>query len=138
MENKRECHHCGSKNTIKNGSSHGKPRYKCKICKRGFGDIQPKFSRINKQRAVFAYFRGLSIRGVADVFGASPPAVLKWIRKFHKECQGKLEQAKQSLQNNEKPDIIELDEVYTCVKKSKDGLLYGQLILENKNILLLL
>ncbi|BDD08534.1 IS1 family transposase [Fulvitalea axinellae] len=43
MPNSKECPHCGSGNTVKNGKSHyGKQNHKCKNCNRQFVDRTPK------------------------------------------------------------------------------------------------
>ena len=59
----------------------------------------------------------MGIRKIALILGASSTAVLKWIRNAHKLLQELLENFNPLA--SEKADIIELDEIYTYVKKEK-------------------
>lgn len=80
------------------------------------------------------YLNNVGIRKIALFFGVSAPAVLKWIRNAHKLLRELLENFNPLV--SDKADIIELDEIYTYVKKRKNEQSYGLLILEDKSVLL--
>lgn len=134
----KECPHCGKNKFHKNGSSKGIQRYKCNSCLRYFSDAPPKYSRKFKLLAIKALLRNGGFRAVAEVFGVSHSTLIYWFRKFHEECQDELERAKIEYQNDETPDTIEIDEVYTYVKKKAKEESYGQLILDGQIVLLLM
>ena len=64
------------------------------------------------------YLNNVGIRKVALILGASFGAVSKWIRNAHKLLQELLNNFNPLV--SEKTDTIELDEMYTYVKKKKN------------------
>lgn len=127
------CLKCGSSNTKKNGTNKNSQRFYCFDCKKTFTDKPPKVSLETKRLGLMMYLNNVGIRKIAYFLNVSPPAVLGWIKKAHKQLDSKLKSVNVS---DEKPDIIELDEIYTFIKKNNKELLYGLLILENKSALL--
>ena len=121
------CTCCGSNQFIKNGSSKGVQRYRCKSCMRYFSAKPRKFTYQQKAKAIEMYLNNVGIRKIAKFIGCSSPLVVKWIKVLGKQISDQLES------NSKKaacqmPDIIEMDEIYTCVKKNSKGQLYGLLI----------
>ena len=121
------CHHCGSATFRKNGSYRGVQRYVCKTCGRTFTDRGTRYSREVKEQAMLMYLNNVGIRKIALFTGASPAGVLKWIRKAGKELAAQLAKASEAVQSR-LPDVIEMDEIYTFVKKNGSGRSYGLLI----------
>ncbi|MGW8134590.1 hypothetical protein [Sphingomonas zeae] len=66
--------------------------------------------------AIEMYMNSMGIRAIGRVLGASPAAVLKWIRKEHAKLQQKLAHA--APVDTGEPDVIEMDEIYTYVQKN--------------------
>ena len=128
------CTHCNSLKTRKNGTSLGVQRYKCNTCGRTFSTKPPKFSKDLKHQALLMYLNNVGIRKIALFLGASPPAVLKWIKKKHAILQDLAENFQPNISEN--ADIIELDEIYTFVQKNSNGHQFGLLTLGTKNVLL--
>ena len=128
------CRHCGSEKTRKNGSNYGVQRYKCNTCGRTFVSKEPKFSKKTKQKALLMYLNNVGIRKIALFLGASPPAVLKWIKQKHVLLQELTDNFQADVSEN--ADIIELDEIYTFVQKNSNELPYGLLSLGEKTVLL--
>jgi transposase-like protein len=93
--------------TTKNGVQ----KYKCKNCKRYFSDKPRKFNYEDKERAVNMVMNNCGIRKTAIFIGCSPYMVLRW----------KKEQAKYLKEEDlsSKEEVIEMDEVYTKVKKTE-------------------
>ena len=79
------CKSCGCGESVKNGRVRGKQRYKCKGCGLNFvvGDARVKpDGAVKRAFAVLLYGMGKSSLGfIARLFGITPPAVLKWLRK---------------------------------------------------------
>jgi len=110
------CPACEGADLIKRGRKSGKQRYVCRACGRYCTDSQPKFSAETKAMAIEMYMNSMGIRAIGRVLGASPAAVLKWIRKEHALLQHKLAHAVPV--DTGEPDVIEMDEIYTYVQKN--------------------
>jgi len=123
-----ECTHCGSDNFVKNGGYKGVRRYKCKSCSHYFSGKVRRFSYKDKERAVMMHLKGVGIRKVAEFMNCSASLVVRWIREFANTLRKRLSEAAESLQGEQLPDIIEMDEIHTCVKKGDVGSRYGLLI----------
>ena len=80
------------------------------------------------------YLNNVGIRKIALFFGVSATAVLKWIKNAHVLLQELLANFNPLV--SDKADIIELDEIYTYVKKRKIEQSYGLLILDDRCVLL--
>ena len=113
------CPGCGTTDLIKRGRKAGRQRYQCRACQRYSTDSQPKFSAQTKAMAIEMYMNSMGIRAIGRVLGASPAAVLKWIRKEHAALQQQLAHATPT--DTGIADVIELDELYTYVQKKPGG-----------------
>ena len=113
------CPQCEGTDLIKRGKKAGHQRYVCRSCGRYCTDSQPKFSAQTKAMAIEMYMNSMGIRAIGRVLGASPAAVLKWIRKEHAALRHKLAQAAPPQTGT--ADIIEMDEIYTYVQKNGSG-----------------
>ncbi len=129
-----ECKRCGSNKINKNGNSLGKQRYICKECGKTFFDTEPKFSEETKRKAILMYLNNVGVRKTALFIGCSRTTISKWVKK----AKGQLDEMLKDFEPNysENADIIELDEIYTYVKKNSTGQSYGLLILDSKSVLL--
>jgi transposase-like protein len=130
-----ECHHCSSASYRKNGTHQGVQRYICKDCGRSFTSRGERFDRSVKEKAIEMYLNNVGIRKVARFTGASPAAVLKWVRAAGKRLADQLQQAATTVASG-LPDVIEMDEIYTFVKKNSKGQSFGLLIVGDKVALL--
>lgn len=79
------CKHCDSKEVVKNGWVRDQQRYRCKSCGLNFvmGDKRVKpDTAIKRAFAVILYSLGKSSYGfIAKLFGVTPPAVEKWLKR---------------------------------------------------------
>ncbi len=130
----RECPYCKSNRVRMNGKSRGTQRMQCMDCKKTFAQNPKRVSKQDKYKALLMYLNNVGIRKIALFFGVSAPAVLRWIKNAHKLLQELLNDFNPLV--SEKADIIELDEIYTYVKKRKIEQSYGLLILGDKSVLL--
>ena len=126
------CTHCGSSQYVKNGKTNGVQRYKCKNCNRSFGDNFRKFSYKDKQTFLDLYLNGFGVRASARFLGCSHPLLLRWIKKLAQIVREELISATNNLEENTLPDVIEMDEIYTRVKKGETKYPFGLLILDNE------
>jgi len=126
-----QCVHCGSTNYTRNGSYKGIQRYKCKDCKRAFSDKPRKFSYSDKERFLQMYMNNVGIRKAALFMGCSSSLLVRWVREFADNLRRQLQKA--YIETETKiPDIIEMDEIYTRVKKGQTESKYGLLILDGE------
>ena len=128
------CHHCNSTNFKKNGSSNDVQRYVCKNCNRTFTSNGERYHRSVKEQAIKMYLNNVGIRKIALFLNVSPPGVLKWIKKAGQDISFRLSTAAHQVKDN-LPDVIEMDEIFTYVKKNSKGLSSGLLILGDKVVL---
>ena len=134
----KQCTYCGSTNYRKNGSYQGVQRYRCKLCHKHFSDKVRKFSRIDREKAITMYLNNVGIRKIAKFVGSSPSLIVRWIREERKHLNLIKTKISESLLHTEEPDIIEMDEIYTYIKKNQEqqSFPYGVLILGEKVALL--
>ena len=110
-----ECTHCGSSKYIKNGVYKNSQRYRCKECNRYFSDKVRKFTYADKRKALDLYLSGMGIRAIARFFGCSHPLIIRQIRVFASSVRSDLHAVQDALQDNQVPEVIEMDEIYTRV-----------------------
>jgi transposase-like protein len=108
-----QCPGCGGIDLIKRGRKGGHQRYQCRMCNRYSTDSQPRFTDDTRRKAIDMYMNSMGIRAIGRVLGASPAAVLKWIRKEHAAIRPVADTAP----HTSTPDVIEMDEIYTYVQK---------------------
>ncbi len=114
------CKNCEEKQVVKNGIVRQQQRYRCKSCGYNFvlGDKRIKLdTAVKRAFAVILYALGKSSYGfIAKLFGVTPPAVQKWLKK---EAEI-LKEPEVSAEITE----MEFDEMWHFVgsKKTKNGL----------------
>jgi hypothetical protein len=74
--------------------------------------------------------KNVGVRKVSEFIGCSPSLVLVWIKEFACNLRRELELAQSDLPIEQLPDIIEMDEIYTRVKKGLVERRYGLLFLD--------
>lgn len=137
-----ECPKCHAVDFIKYGNIKGKSedinneskikRYKCKECNCQFTRSTKKGRTEEEKRlSLTLYLEGLGFRSIGRVIGVSNVAVLKWIRKFGEEYKEihKSQKIMSKEKQSKKVRIMEIDELWTYVKrkKTKDG--YGGVLI---------
>ena len=124
-----QCTHCGSFKSVRNGSYKGSQRFICKDCGRAFSDKVRKFTYADKERFMQMYLNNVGIRKAARFMGCSSSLPIRWIREFAQNLKRQLQRTQSELENDKIPDIIEMDEIYTRIKKGGQECRYGLLIL---------
>jgi transposase-like protein len=134
------CKHCGSGDLRKNGFNRGKQRYFCKSCKRSQveGDNRGKYSLDIKRAAIMLYLEGCGFRSTARILRKifsikiNFQHVIYWVKKMGKIVENRAEERHESKDIK----ILELDELYTFIKKKQTKSEYGLLLTETGLIFL--
>ena len=127
----KQCPSCGSEQVTKRGFRKEQQRYVCKSCKKTFSEHI--HTQDKKDFALFLYLNSNGIRQISRIVKVAPSLVLFWIKKAHENLKDLIKRRAESKRNL---DVIELDEIYTYVKKNFTGCSYGLLIAEEKSVLL--
>ena len=75
----------------KHGSSKGRQVYRCGDCKRYHipAAAYTRPSAADKERGLALYQEGVSLSAIARIFGVTPPAVSRWVKKGgSRHCPG--------------------------------------------------
>jgi transposase-like protein len=125
------CKHCGSKHLVKNGLDKRTriQRYKCKDCKKTFviGDKRIKHPLILRKLTLVLYLSGTSLRGIQRTISIvfNKKIAFHVINNWVMNSNGLLEQENQRRKEEYPPTgertiipIVEMDELYTFVKKN--------------------
>jgi len=74
------------------------------------------------------HLKGVGIRKVSEFMNCSASLVVCWIRAFTNSLRERLSDVEGAFSGEQLPDIIEMDDLYTRVKKGDVGSRYGLLI----------
>ena len=113
-----QCKYCRSERKRKYGMTQtGIQRYRCHDCGHTYTLTKPKFSEEVKAMAVSMYNNNVGFRKIARFVDADHVSVQNWVKAAH----AKLAKETRCVLDTPTPilDIIELDEIYTFVKKTK-------------------
>lgn len=119
-----KCRFCNGKNIIKKGIIRGKQRYKCKDCQKCQveKDGREKYDKKHIFLALSMRFYGSGLRQIANTLSmflqksVSYQIVNQWIDKENKKTEDEVANAQKTEQNIE---ILEMDELYTYIKKNQ-------------------
>ena len=123
------CKFCESSHFFKSGFVRGLQRYKCKNCGKNFTLTPPRgVPEKEKLKALVLYASGLSMNRIAQLFGVSTVAILKWIRTLGSKLCLKIEPSP-----GDKVIVIEVDEFWHYLKKrrKKFGFLKPMIVIES-------
>jgi transposase-like protein len=123
------CTHCGNERYVRNGKKNGSQQYICKHCKRSFSDKVRKFTYADKERFLDMYLNNVGIRKAAKFIGCSPSLLIAWVKELASNLRRQLRETESDMGSDKLPEVIEMDEIYTRVKKGLIESKYGLLIL---------
>ena len=132
------CRHCGSSSLKKNGkNSCGSQRYRCKDCSKTFClvDKRLKHSPQKRLKVMKMYLEGVGIRSIERLESVSNVLILYWIRKFSDIIRKEISAIKIP-EDSRDIEILELDELFSYVKKNSKECMYGLLLTETGTKLL--
>lgn len=122
------CKFCFSDKFVKNGFVRGKQRYKCKHCFKSqvFGDERIKYPDYLKQVAITMYVNNCGIRRIGAILNIPFQYVSNWVL----DAGQKIEQmVKEQPKESRNISILEMDELYTYVKKRQEKSEFGLLLI---------
>jgi len=107
-----KCPKCNSSNFVKDGTVKNRQRYLCKKCRYHYS-VKERGKPVGlKKMAVELYLEGLGYRSIERILKVSNVSVMHWIKSFGKQVEA-YRKPKGTI------DIIELDELQTCVSSKK-------------------
>jgi transposase-like protein len=68
-----------------------------------------KFTYADKERFIEMYLNNVGIRKVALFMGCSSSLLVRWVREYAQNLRRQLEKATDKLEENNIPDIIEME-----------------------------
>jgi transposase len=121
----KPCPYCESRRLIKNGSSYGIAKWRCKDCGRQTSFKPPRGQPAwKKETAVLLYTLGLSMNAIGKLLGVSTPSILNWIRA-HAATHAPRPQPKPGAA----VVVMELDELWHFLKKKRPSSGSGWLLI---------
>ena len=137
--NNIKCKYCNSNKINKCGKQNNKQRYLCRDCRRTFiiePDTRYKYDKYNlelRKLAITMYMNNVGIRSIERILKVSNVLILNWIKNIGKNIErinnnNDIEKKK----NKKNINILEMDELYSYVKKNEIKLKYGLLLIETE------
>ena len=135
------CKKCGTDSQCKSGFVIGKQRYLCKVCGMNFteGDAREKHPDKIRNAAIELYVEGCGFRRISRLLkkifdiDVCYQLVIHWVKSESKKIDRAATKFMKRI--NEIP-ILEMDELYTYIKKNKIKSEYGLLLIETGYVLL--
>ena len=121
------CKYCGSERLKKDGVRNGVQKWRCKECNRSHGEIdrRSRYDEKIKKMALTIYLEGNGFRQTArilsEMFGKKiwHQRVFEWIKQAGLKAEEEQKaQEKQEVKEDKKVEILEMDELFTFVKKN--------------------
>jgi transposase-like protein len=112
-----ECSKCRSQTAIKNGFVRNKQRYRCSQCRYNFieGDARNKYDNKIRNLAIRMYLNNCGFRRISEILGIPLSTSFSWIKKAGRIVDEMVKTRQEQIQEIE---ILEMDELFTFVKKS--------------------
>ena len=116
-----KCRHCGSERIIKTGHRDGQQKWRCKDCGKFQGEVdrREKYTEKERQTAIDLYLEGCGFRRIARILSGifnrhvCYQTVIQWIKKEAKRIENLEPKKEGNIQ------ILEMDELYTYIKKKQ-------------------
>ncbi len=111
------CPKCHSKNYIKNGFVREQQRYRCQNCFCNFinGDARNKYDNKMRNLVIRMYLNNCGFRRIAEILNIPLATCFMWIKKAGRIVDEMVKERKEEPQDIE---ILEMDELFTFIKKS--------------------
>lgn len=115
---KDRCKLCGSEKVVKNGFVRGVQRYKCRSCNKNYviGDRRSNYDNLQKNLVIRMYLNNCGFRRISEILGIPLSTVFYWVKNAGKTVD---EMIKCRQDSERKIDILEMDELYSFVKKNQ-------------------
>jgi transposase-like protein/IS1 family transposase len=112
-----KCPKCYSTVYIKNGYVRDKQRYRCKECRCNFieGDNRSNYDNKTKNLVIRMYLNNCGFRRIAAILDIPLTTIFSWVKKAGQIVD---EMVRTRQEQQEEIEILEMDELFTFVKKS--------------------
>ena len=125
-----KCKFCGNGSIVKNGFARSMQRYRCSKCYKNFisGDRRgtQKYNKDTRNMVIKMYLNNCGFRRISAILSIPLSTVFSWIKKAGKIVD---EMVKNRDYEKETIEILEMDELYTYIKKKKTKHEYGLLLI---------
>ena len=133
-----KCRHCGSERIIKTGHRDGQQKWRCKDCGKFQGEVdrREKYTEKERQTAIDLYLERCGFRRIARILSGifnrhvCYQTVIQWIKKEAKRIENLEPKKEENIQ------ILEMDELYTYIKKNQIKSEFGLLSIGTGFVLL--
>lgn len=132
----KQCRKCKSSNITKNGTQAGKQRYKCKDCGAVYRDTLPKYSAEFKMEVIMMHLNSVGFRAIARLKNIHNSVVAYWVKQAGLIAKENFYKELEKVQNKS-IQILEIDELFTYVKKKKPKRIYLLALTETHSELLI-
>ena len=114
------CPKCQLTNHVKNGFVRSKQRYRCKSCLCNFTceDGRNRYDNITRNLVIRMYLNHCGFRRIASILQVPLATVFMWIKNAGRIVDQMVKERKQPSKDIE---ILEMDALYTFIKKSRDS-----------------
>ena len=110
-----DCPRCKSENNCKNGFNKGKQRYLCEDCKYNYTVAEMwRYSDEEKKEAIRYHNERIPFNVIGRLLHIAPSSIIKWVKEAAKQIKEIVHQP----QEDEKCDVLEIDEMWHFVKKN--------------------
>jgi transposase-like protein len=128
--NQLSCKVCSGNIIVKNGFVRGMQRYRCKGCGENFvyGDkrLETKYKLETKNLVVKMYLNNCGFRRIAAILEIPLTTVFSWIKRAGEIVD---QMVKERKHEKESIEVLEMDELYTYIKKKSVKHEYGLLLI---------
>jgi transposase-like protein len=131
-----QCKSCNSIKIVKNGKQANIQRYKCKDCSAVFRGKEAKYSSDFKLEAIMMYINSMGIRAIARVKKVHNSVISVWIKKMGEIIKETFHDRINEITPKD-ISILEIDELFTYVKKKRIKRMYLVLLTETGSELLI-
>jgi transposase-like protein len=131
----KECKKCRSTKLVKNGKQDGVQRYKCMDCGSVFRGKDRQYSAEFKMEAIMMYINSMGIRAIARVKKVHNSVISVWIKQIGKVAKDVFSEKIKEIEPKD-ISIMEVDELFTYVKKKRIKRIYLLLLTETGSKLL--
>ena len=147
MCNDIKCKYCNSNLVFKIGHSsyNNKQRYKCNNCNKTWTegeDSRIKHSLTERKFCITSYLNGMSMRGIQKILSVvynkkvHIQNIVHWIKNADKILQEEIEERQKELKNKE-IKILEMDELFTYIKKNPEIMKEKLILIKEYGLLLI-
>ena len=115
------CKKCKSNQYVKNGYVREKQRYRCNDCGCNFiaSDDRVKHDNKTKNLAIRMYLNNCGFRRISEILEVPLTTVFTWIKRAGKIVDEMVNERQETI---DKIEILEMDELWTFVKKNRNAI----------------